>query len=479
MTENPIKDKSLYALGFSFVFLNALLIAFDFYWLSLIPLILIVLAIAFFSLDVVIFCIAFFTPLSLNIQVSDFGLALAMPTEPLLAGVLFLAVLKLLHTPVFNWSFLKHPITLAIVFSLFWNFVTTLSSEMKLVSLKFLIARSWFLVAFYFFGVFLFKNFRNIKIFLILFTIPLCGVVIYTLIRHSLYNFEHEPAHWVMDPFFNDHTSYGAVLAMMLPMMLVFFKKKYSNTSKLLLITATIILSVGIIFSYTRAAWLSLAVAFMVFVIYFFKVNLKLVSFSALLLISLFLAFKTEIFMSLEKNRQDSSNDMAEHIQSMTNINSDASNLERINRWQSAFRMFQERPLLGFGPGTYMFQYAPFQHSTEKTIISTNAGTLGNAHSEYIGPLAEQGILGPLAYLLIIVMVYYRATILYHSFLDDEKKMLVLAIILSFTTYVVHGFINNFLDTDKAAVPFWSLVAMITALDLFHHKKDSSNLPVI
>ena len=31
------------------------------------------------------------------------------------------------------------------------------------------------------------------------------------------------------------------------------------------------------------------------------------------------------------------------------------------NRWNSAMRMWQERPVFGWGPGTYMFQSAPFQ----------------------------------------------------------------------------------------------------------------------
>ena len=56
-------------------------------------------------------------------------------------------------------------------------------------------------------------------------------------------------------------------------------------------------------------------------------------------------------------------------------------------------RMFKDRPLLGHGPGTYMFLYAPYQKPSEKTIISTNAGNRGNAHSEYLGPMAESGIL--------------------------------------------------------------------------------------
>ena len=79
-----------------------------------------------------------------------------------------------------------------------------------------------------------------------------------------------------------------------------------------------------------------------------------------------------------------------------TNISTDASNLERINRWQAAIRMYEDHPVLGFGPGTYQFEYAPYQMSQEKTAISTNAGDRGNAHSEYIGPLSEEGLPGML-----------------------------------------------------------------------------------
>ena len=62
--------------------------------------------------------------------------------------------------------------------------------------------------------------------------------------------------------------------------------------------------------------------------------------------------------MVLEKNSQDSSDSFVEHIESMSNVTTDASNLERINRWKSAIRLFQERPHLGWGPGTYQFHYA-------------------------------------------------------------------------------------------------------------------------
>ena len=178
--------------------------------------------------------------------------------------------------------------------------------------------------------------------------------------------------------------------------------------------------------------------------------------------------------MKLEKNRQDASQDFDKHIESISNISTDASNLERLNRWGAAFRMFQERSFFGWGPGTYSFQYAPFQHSQEKTIISTNMGDRGNAHSEYIGPLCESGVLGTLTFVAIIIATLFTGFRLYYTINDYETKRLVLVILLGFITYIVHGALNNFLDTDKASVPFWGFIAMLVAIDVFHKNGEAA-----
>ena len=189
---------------------------------------------------------------------------------------------------------------------------------------------------------------------------------------------------------------------------------------------------------------------------------------SAITLVVLFLTFQEKIFMKLEKNRQDSSNNLTEHVQSISNISSDASNLERVNRWSCAIRMFQDKPVFGFGPGTYMFKYAPYQFSYEKTIISTNNGDNGNAHSEYIGPLAEQGLFGMLSIVAIFITILYTGLKTYNRLNNKESRVYILVFLLGLITYFVHGVLNNFLDQDKAAVPFWAFVAAIVAIDLFH-----------
>ncbi len=161
-------------------------------------------------------------------------------------------------------------------------------------------------------------------------------------------------------------------------------------------------------------------------------------------------------------------------MQSISNISSDASNLERINRWSAARRMFEKRPSMGFGPGTYAFKYAPFQFSYEKTIISTNAGNKGNAHSEYIGPLAESGVLGLLTFASIVIAIFYSGISLYYKMEKSSMRALLLAIMLGLVTYFVHGFLNNFLDTDKASVPVWGFAAAIVAIQLYHYKSHES-----
>ncbi len=181
----------------------------------------------------------------------------------------------------------------------------------------------------------------------------------------------------------------------------------------------------------------------------------------------LFLTFQNQIFMKLEENSEQSSADFATHISSMANISSDASNLERINRWSCAIRMFKDKPFFGYGPGTYMFKYAPYQLNKDRTIISTNSADGGNAHSEYLGPLSESGVLGLITFLIIIGTVLYTAIHTYMRLNDKRLKAIVLTAIVSLVTYYTHGFLNNFLDTDKLSVPFWGFTAMIVAIDIY------------
>lgn len=418
----------------------------------------------------------FLTPLSVLASdiLKDLSINLSLPSEPLLIGLSLIFLLKMLTGQHIDKRILTHPVSVLIFIHLLWLIITSFTSTMPIVSLKFVIARMWFIIPLYFLAAQFFRDQKFIKKYLWAYIISFSCIIVYNLYNHiSLGLFIKNAAHSSMRPFYNDHTSYGAVIAMFIPVIISFLLiKKKSKFLQVILIALLLFFSIALIFSFSRAAWLSVILILLVYVVIIFKVNRYILLGGSIAVVTIFFVFQFEITERLTKNRQDSSGDLTEHVQSVSNIATDASNLERINRWNSAFRMFEERPILGFGPGTYMFQYAPYQMSYEKTIISTNFADGGNAHSEYIGPLAESGILGTLSFIAIII-----ATVIYgirsYYFVNSRKiKMLILGVLPGLITYYIHGFLNNFLDTDKASVPFWGFTAIIVAVDVFYRKKE-------
>ncbi len=438
------------------------------------PFLLGVVLLAIFSFDKIIYFIVFFAPLSLPLNELMPGLSFDMflPTEPLLFGLLILFLLKVIYERGFDRDILTHPVSLAIYINLIWIFLTCLTSTMPVVSLKFLLARIWFVVGLYLLTAKLFKEGNNIEKYVWLYLIPFMAVIFYATFRHIGYGlWNKQAAHFVVTPFYNDHTSYGAALAIYLPFAALFsFNNFLSHKLKLAAFPVFMVLLMGFVLSYSRAAWLSIVVAVGVLVIIKLKIRFQPLLITGLSVLVLIVVFQSQILLYLERNSEESSSNLTEHISSMSNISSDASNLERINRWGSAIRMFKDKPFFGYGPGTYMFQYAPYQLNKDRTIISTNSADGGNAHSEYLGPLAESGVLGLLTFLLIIVTVIYTAVQTYTRLTDSRLRSLLLAALAGLITYYIHGFLNNFLDTDKLSVPFWGFTAMIVAIDIYSRK---------
>lgn len=467
------KLKWVYILSAVFVLLNVVFIVNEFFWFSLLPIALLILVMFFFALDRLLLFITFLTPIAINIEDFNNNVALSLPTEPLLFGILCLFFVKVIFDKeLIPGKLIRHPVSIAILIYLLWMLITSITSELPLVSFKFLIARLWFIIPFYFLMTLVFRKIRFIKVNAWMYTVPLIGVIAFSTYNLIIWGFDENAAHWVMSPFYNDHTAYGAAIALFVPVIFaLMFLNRTGKTERWLLFAAFIILLTGLILSYSRAAWISVIACLAVAIAFILKIRFRWVMVIFLVLAGLFYSFEQQIFWKLEKNKQDASVNIAEHVQSISNISSDASNLERLNRWNAAIRMFEQRPFWGWGPGTYQFLYAPYQLSKDKTIISTNAGDRGNAHSEYIGPMTEQGIPGLLTVLGILGTVIWTTVRVWKRAVSRDVRIIALAFFLGLVTYYTHGILNNFLDTDKASVPFWAFIAVIVSLDLFQEKR--------
>lgn len=400
------------------------------------------------------------------------NMSLSMPVEPMMIVFTVVFLFQELLMRSYDKRVLRHPVSILIMLSLVWMVFTSVVSLKPVESFKYTAVRLWFVIPFFYATAQSFQKVRHIRLFYWAYALSLSVVVVITTVKTMQRFGELQMLHHVMQPFYNDHTAYGCIIALMLPLAAYFALEPRTRLWKrIVAVSLTVLLLVGLGLSYCRAAWISVVGAIAVYLLVRLGVRMRWLVISAALLLGLFFAFQDDIMYELGKNKQDSSFTLADQVKSISNISTDASNLERLNRWNAAFRMWKDQPLTGIGPGAYQFIYGPYQRSDMMTIISTNDGDMGNAHSEYIGPLTEQGVPGALLMLAIFVATFVTGERVYRTAVDRRKGHLALVLAVSLFTYYVHGIMNNFLDTDKLSVPFWALTAAIVAIDIVTEKK--------
>ena len=403
-------------------------------------------------------------PLSIPLVIGESKIALA---EVLLLFWIVIPVWR--GVPGSFGKVLKHPVSILLAIEITIFFLSTLTSSMTAVSAKRAVLHNMFIVGAYFLFVPIFMETRNILKMGYLFSIGLIPVLIAGFTFMARFHFNSEVAPAATRPFFADHTEFGAFTAILFPFL--FISWKYSRHLSLhlhlwqkLLVTVSL---VGVIFSFSRAVWLSAAAAGVLYILILLGMRFRHLLIALLISGTILYQYSEPLYQVVLQNEANSSKqEVLEQLKSVGNVKTDVSNLERINRWKSAIRMFEEKPLFGFGPGTYQFQYAPFQELRDKTVISTNFGDAGNAHNEYLMYLSETGIFG---FLTFISLCLYLTWLGFHLFRKGRTKAtqyLALGILLGLTTLFIHSLFNSFLETDKIGLTFYLFAAGLVALDI-------------
>jgi O-antigen ligase len=324
-----------------------------------------------------------------------------------------------------------------------------------------------YLIVFYFFASGILKREGDVRKVIWIYTSALLVVIIFATLKHAQYGFTPEINHWPPKPFFKDHTIYGAAIAMLLPFFLLhLFGKKGSIPDKGIKLVVASILLAGAFLSYSRAVWLSVLMVILLYPLLLLNIKFKHLQLVFLGFIILFWVFRTPILFNLQEiDSQRADLDLKEHVSSSANIESSTSNRERINRWASAFKMIREKPFLGFGPGTYQFQYGPYQEEEHMTHLSTYFGDMGGVHSEYLKPWVESGFVGLFTFLLVVYFTLITLFRLYGNAENKRERLIVASLLLGLTSYFIHGLVNFFSSTDKIAMLFWGFTAYAATRD--------------
>lgn len=413
-------------------------------------------------LDQLVNVLIFLAPISFSMDLVG-GLSLKMPLELLtilLATTFLIKSLNGLSLPKVKW---RHPIVILISLDVVWTLIAAISSQLVEVSFKRSLLKGLFVIGYFFLFSKLIKTDKG-RLFR-LFGLGLIIPIILIAVHHAGYGFSQNTSFSISRPFFDDHTQYGAIAAFVIPYFLINIRKE-NKQANWLNVAVLSFLFLAVITSYSRGAWISLLGALG------FYLLLKLrVKFSSLLIvvgagfILLTLNFNT-IYDGLRKNEVKYADDVSQHLTSVTNLQNDASNLERINRWVCAYRMFESKPIFGYGPGTYQFFYDLYQTPEYMTRISTHKGDKGNAHSEFFNALSEQGLIGSVIYLLIMIYSLFLGMKVYYRQSDASVRKVCLAALLGLITFYIHGLFNTFSDIAEMMVLVYGSLAILLTFDL-------------
>lgn len=415
-----------------------------------------------------------FVPLSFGLEGYLPGVNITFPSDVLCMLLLMLTLFKMISEHRGFLRFYNHPIFWVIVLWFLWMFFPVVASTMPGVSAKFMISYLWTVMAFYFLSTLIFRNPGTIIHFFMLMGISFAiafGIVfmLYVGTGRNPFALRFNPM-----PFFNDHTVFGAFTAMYVPIFwLLTFHGKFSRGFRLFAGILLIGILSGLFFSYSRGAWMSTLAGLGLMWLLMARHWIKRL-FIPILIVLAGIGTSVYLFSGESGGKQEavSRKDITQHVLSVSNWKTDDSNAERINRWKTAIAMYGQSPVFGYGPGTYAMHYGDFQKATDRTGISTNHGDNGTAHNEFLLALAETGMPGMILTLLLFILPIFYGIRGYLRARVHNIRILYLGAAFGLFVYFIHAWVNNFLDQDKIGASFFGMLAVITALDVFHLRKE-------
>lgn len=421
------------------------------------------------DLKSVLFATFFTIPFSMELELPG-GLGLDVPVEPLTIGLLLLFIpWVLVHYKKLDSRFLLHPITLFLILHLAWMGMTTINAANSLISLKFYLSKMWYVGIYLIMAYYFFSSVDDYKKLFRLILLSLLVTIIIVIFRHGVeYGFAYSDVNYVMGPFYRNHVAYASIMVVFAPFLYFLYRsERLQGKSGLMYLLAGIFLILGVYLSFTRAAYFALIAAIAFGWIIKYKLT-RLFYFSAIGIACLLVGFLVQKnrYLELAPNYERTiTHNNFEDLINATYQFQDISTMERLYRWVAAFRMIEEKPLMGYGPGSFYTEYRSYTLRKFETYVSDNPEKSG-IHNYYLMITIDQGIPGLILFLAFIYVVLLMGERIYHAQKDPLKKVLALSAITSIFVILVLQLMNDLIETDKIGPFFFISLAVLIHLHL-------------
>jgi O-antigen ligase len=466
---------------FAGLFILFLLTAFyiEQYYLIAVPFAALLLYTGWQYLNLLFFLLLLSLPFSAEYHFSQ-TLGTDIPDEFLMLFVSALFFFYWIYSPQkIPKNILLHPLLIFLVVSLIWTAISVFFSTHIIISVKYILAKCWYLGAFVLAPVIIFRQKQNIRIAAIILAGSMLTVAIIALIKHSSNDFHFANINDAVTPFFRNHVNYSAMLVCIIPVFFAFFRLSHTKRQKILTGLAIIVLLIALFFSYARGAWLALIAGIAAYRL--IKKGYLVISFITILIIiltSLFWIKSNDRYLQFahDYNTTIFHSDFKQHLIATYRLK-DVSTAERFYRWIAGVRMIKDNWLTGYGPNTFYYNYKGYAIPAFKTWVSKNEDH-STVHNYFLLITIEQGIPGLIFFLVLLGGMLYYAQHLYHRIQDVFYKMVSITTGVMLVMITIVNFLSDLVETDKIGSLFFLCLSTLIVTDINTKNKSdfSSNI---
>ena len=426
------------------------------------------LAVLFFSqnLRYLFFALLFVIPLSTEFSVTA-TLSTDLPDEPMmlmLAGSLFLMLL--LKPSLLPKELMKSSLVLLLLLQLIWMLVTVLFSHETWLSIKYCLAKTWFLLAFVIGGLIFLRTKDDLKLASKALIFSMLIPVFISLVRHAPKGFSFESINSTLDPFFRNHVNYSALIVCLFPILFVWYHFSGKAIRKWVLVCMVIFL-VALFFAYSRGAWLCLVTGLITWLAVKYRFLLSLI-FAALLIAaaSLFWLMQNDNYLKFapDFNTTTQHTDFNEHLEATYTLK-DMSTMERFYRWIAGLRMLNEEKMHGFGPNSFTIYYKDYTVSAFKTWVSSNEEK-SSVHNYFLLIAIEQGLPGLIILTALFIYMFVVALKAYHTLHDPFERSLAMLCAVILSMIITLNLLSDLIETDKVGSLYFIILGLLIRLQV-------------
>lgn len=408
------------------------------------------------------------------------GLSMDVPSEPLMLVLLVCVGISVLlgrdEVPRQLWL---HPLVVIMLLALLWSMISAVFSVSGVKSVKYLLAKTWYIGPFVFGTLAIVRRPRDVWRIAAFFAVGVVATILYTMKRHAALSFGFDTINKAIQPFYINHVIYATTAALLVPYAFFAGRNAATGRGRWLWYTCLAILVVGVFLSYTRASMLSLIIAGLFYGVIRLRLMKLVLAASAVAALSGAFYFMHENNYMLyapdfEKTIFNGKN-FEKHLEATYKLQ-DVSGMERVYRWVAAARMIADKPITGSGPATFYPEYKRYTVKSFRTYVSNNLEK-STTHNYFLLQLAEQGVPGFVLFVALISSALIMVEKIYHRSRSAEHRRVVMAAGLCLAIIIFHLLLNELVEVDKIGSFFYISLAILMRAGMWIREEASEEQP--